>query len=312
MKPRLNDYSRSLAAFGLGCLFLLFVVNTVPAQGPPVGSWDFVLTGSERGVAQIFFHEDGRLDGRMVFAAFGRSTNNFATNFYGGAAIIGQWSYVKPTAPNRILGVINRVSGLAGTTALETNGLSFRGTVRESKMNLRGFGDQGRVTFTGIPLAGANDLSGTYYGSGQRQAAAGFVEIFELGHPPSIDYVTNITVTASDCSVTNDLVTTNSGTITHTVTIIQQTCYVTNVIVRPVINDFVDNYYDVVGGGPGYNYAGRLLVSQQKFAAFYQSRGAEFLTVYTGRFDPVMGRGTLIGTDGVNRGIRLTIRPGGP
>jgi hypothetical protein len=312
MKPRLNDYSRSLAAFCLGCFFLVFTASTAFTQGPPVGNWDCVLTGSERGVAQIFFYEDGTLDGRMVFTPFGRSTNSVATNFYGGAALMGRWSYLKPTAPDRIIGIINRISGLAGTATLETNGLSFRGTVRESKINLRGFGDQGRVTFTGIPLAGANDLSGIYYASGQRQGAPGFVEIFDLGHPPAIDYVTNITVTASDCSMTNVLVTTNSGTVTQTITITQHTCYTTNAIVRPVFNDFPANYYDVVGGGPGYNYAGRLLVSQQKYAAFYQSRGGEFLTVYTGRFDPVMGRGTLVGTDGVNRGIRLTVRPGGP
>ena len=225
------------------------------------------------------------------------------------------------------MGIINRVSGLAGTTTLQTNGLSFLGTVRESKMNLRAFGDRGRVTFTGIPLAGANDLSGAYYATGQKQgASAPFVEIFDVSAPPSIDYVTNILITANDCSVTNSVFTTNSFsttnggtifnnvTVTENVTITQQVCYVTNTFVRQVINDFPANYYDVAGGGPAYDYAGRLLVSQQKYAAFYQARGLNdaFVTVYTGRFDPVTGRGTLLGTDGVNRNIRLTIHPGGP
>ena len=89
-------------------------------------------------------------------------------------------------------------------------------------------------------------------------------------------------------------------------------------VVLPVFNPFPVNFYDVGGRGPGYEYAGELLVSRQRYAALYQGQGANdrFITVYAGPFNPATGRGSLVGTDGVNRNIKYSIYhgplPGGP
>jgi hypothetical protein len=270
------------------------------------------------------------------------------TNILGGAKIEGNWSYASPTTTNRIVGFINLLSTQAGSTQLVTNALSFNGSARASKLTLLARGYPGQVMFLGIPLQQTNDFIGSYYAIGRKQGApAPFVEAFDLSPVSDPEYRTNTIVTALDCSTTNlttitnysffmitsvvtnecvainDPLTTNYCAITNTtlvtnstfattVTITRQTCLSTNTGLVEFRNPFPTNYYNVRGSGPAYQYEGLFLVSRQKYAAFYQVQGAnnQLVTVYAGPFNPATGRGSLIGTDGVNRNIKYSIYHG--
>jgi len=319
MSTHLYLSSRALAC-SLGCLLSFIPAVLLAAQGPPVGQWDCVLSGKEQGVAHLFFNPDGALSGRAVFTYTGKTTGIFTnsgvvyTNIFGGAALEGNWSYASPTATNRIVGFINLLSTQAGSTMRITNALSFNGTTRASRLTLLSRGYPGLVTFRGIPLQSTNDLSGTYYASGRKQGApAPFVEVFDLTPVPESEVIPTTVVTSYDCSTTNSTVVTNmDGSTITTITITRQTCQTTNTVFTPVSNPFPENFYDVAGRGPAYEYAGQLLVSRQKYAAFFQGQGSNdrFITVYAGPFNPSTGRGSLVGTDGVNRNIKYSIYHG--
>ncbi|MGH8244917.1 MAG: hypothetical protein ACREUU_00635 [Gammaproteobacteria bacterium] len=291
-----------------------------------------MLSGNEQGVAHLFFSPEGTLagrgtiTGRVLFTYSGRTTGVFTnrgvvyTNIFGGAYLEGNWSYASPTTTNRIVGFIDLLFIEAGSTRRITNALSFSGAARASRLTLLSRGYPGQVMFRGVPLEITNNLTGTYYGTGQKQGApAPFVEVFDLTAVPELEVVPTTVVTPFDCSTTNTMVATNVGgsTIT-TITITRQTCLSTNTVLTPIFNPFPVNYYNVQGSGPAYQYSGLLLVSRQKYAAFFQRRGPNdrFITAYAGPFNPATGRGSLVGTDGVNRNIKYSIYhgpvPGGP
>jgi hypothetical protein len=326
MRNHLNILPWVLASC-LGCL-LFFLPTVARATQPPVGTWDCVVSGSEQGVAHLFFNADGTLAGRVILTFSGKTTGTFTnkgityTNFVGGARLDGRWSYATPTSTNRIVGFINGVSGLAGTTTSVTNGLSFSGTARGTRLTLMASGYSGPVTFRGIPLETTNALTGTSYANGSKQGTpAPFTEVFDLTPAPELDLITTSLRTTIDCSSTNVTLETDHFSTTNLDSIInitnyftyvivtQQVCFVTNTVTTTLFNQFPANYYAVVGGGPAYEYTGRILVSRQNYAAFYQARGVndEFITVYAGPFNPSTGRGSLLGTDGVSRNIKYAI-----
>ena len=129
---------------------------------------------------------------------------------------------------------------------------------------------------------------------------------------------TNTAIMPFDCSTTNYTSNTNYDamtgitTITNYVVITQQVCFVTNTTITTIPIDVPANYYYAEGAGPAYEYAGRFLVSSQRYAAFLQARGTNsaFLTGYAGPFNPATGRGSLLGTDGSSRNIRFAINHG--
>lgn|GEM_PF-6647527 len=314
--------------------FVMFLPSLLlAAQGPPVGQWDCVLSGHERGVAHLFFNADGTLNGRAMFTYVGKTSGIFTnrgvvyTNIFGAAYLEGNWSYASPTTTNRIVGFINLLSSQAGSTELMTNAVSFSGTARAAKLTLLSRGYPGQVTFVGIPLQSTNDLRGSYYGTGQKQGGPGpFTEVFKLTAAPELDIITNSVSTPANCFTTNITFTADSYSITNFdsiimvtnfvnfITITQQVCFVTNTTVATFTNSYPANYYSVEGSGPAYQYTGRLLVSRQKYAVFFQGRGLnnEFITTYAGPFNPATGKGSLTGTDGVNRNIKYSIYHGPP
>ena len=61
---------------------------------------------------------------------------------------------------------------------------------------------------------------------------------------------------------------------------------------------------------------GTLLISHQRYAAFFQDRSEEVLgprvAAYAGPFNPSRRRGILKGTDGANTGITYRFEPAAP
>src|SRR5262249_9223861 len=146
----------------------------------PVGSWDLVFTGLQRGVAQITFNNGGTLTGFEVITAKphssnqdldGRppgiqndrvvsgSSNQPPTLLFGGGGLTGSWGY--DTAAH-VVGVITE----SGSEL--TNGISFQATVKEGvHISMTGFRAGFRTSYRGVPLVAlTNDFSGDYYSTG--------------------------------------------------------------------------------------------------------------------------------------------------
>jgi len=250
----------------IASIALLSSSSSVSGQGTPVGSWDLVLSGRERGVAQITFNGDGTLSGVAAYCFNGSqffTTNSggaLRTNFYGASLVSGGWIFDRT---NRFSGYLNffAQTGSSGTN-YTTNGFSFRGTARNNRVNLKAVGSPGTVDFRGIPLAAPSVDMGddSYLGTARsRRLPFQMFEIFQLS--------------------------TESP-----------------------------NFYDVTGAGPGFSYDGTFLVSNQRYAAFFQNRGtgqggSARVAAYAGPFNPAKRTGTLIGTDGAVTGIKYRIAP---
>jgi hypothetical protein len=196
---------------------------TLQAQVIPDGSWDVVLSGSQRGLAQITFYPDFTLDGveAITFkrkSASSSSSNNSrggdndsrgdtggtvstasSTNYYGMASLTGSWTYDNR---QRIIGFISEVDG---TNVV--NGISFRAVVRADRITINGVGNGARTTYRGVRLNALPDISGDYYGQG-KSGGNSFNEVLTLvpnGDPntydatgvgPAYDYIGIVMVSA--------------------------------------------------------------------------------------------------------------------
>jgi hypothetical protein len=98
-------------------LLLAFACGaTAQVEESPVGDWDFVMGGAQRGVAHMTFAADGSVTG---FAVFTYTRFDDRTNTFGAASLFGGWSF-KNSSEKRIVGYITLESDS------ETNGISFR------------------------------------------------------------------------------------------------------------------------------------------------------------------------------------------
>jgi hypothetical protein len=255
-------FLRSVLAFCLGSLNFLAASSTLWAQTSPIGAWDFILTGNQRGVVKLAFFEDGALDGIGVLTLTSVTPDGTGiSNLFGGVLIRGEWLFERT---NRISGFMNLIT--EGSTNLTTNGISFHGTARPNRLNLMGFGFPGRVNFRGIPLSETNvvDLGGDISFLGRVKAKTIPFPRLEIFHLTTIQ----------------------------------------------------PNFYAVVGGGPGYDFTGNLLISNQGVAAISQFRGNESVVpavaTYVGPFNLKTRRGMLKGVDDQNPVIRYRITPEAP
>ncbi len=77
-----------------------------------------------------------------------------------------------------------------------------------------------------------------------------------------------------------------------------------------------ENFYQVLGRGPAYDYDGLFLLSRQHYAGFYQqvlgSNTVGQISAYAGPFNIRTRRGSLIGTDGTNTTVKYRMLPEGP
>jgi len=180
----------------------LVLCNAAPSargQNSPEGTWDFVLSGNQRGVAQITFLPDHTLTGAEIITvkqssnrtnsvnddprggfggesrtpSTGGGSSSSVTNFYGKANLAGSWTF---DAARRVIGVITESGGANSIT----NGISFKASVRpNTRMTMTGIRKGRRISYTGVPLIALPDFSGEYYGQG-KAAGRAFTELFTL------------------------------------------------------------------------------------------------------------------------------------
>jgi hypothetical protein len=168
---------------------------TLTAQsGSPIGPWDIVMRGDQKGIAQITFNNDFTLSGREVVTVNpdskksvdprggltggirvdGPASTNGTTNvyFYGSTEITGVWGF---DSAGRIVGIL-----IEGEGDL-VNGVSLRGKRVGSRLTLVGRHEGRTIHYRGVPRADVVDISGRYYVTGKRDGQP-YVSIFDL-HP---------------------------------------------------------------------------------------------------------------------------------
>jgi hypothetical protein len=248
------------------------------AQNSPEGTWDLVLSGSQRGVAQITFLPDqtlfgleivtdkprsssaggsanprgGEEDGSREENGTSGSSTNLGSSIYGRVGLSGIWTF-----DNRL-----RIIGLMiedGGTNHFTNGLSFRAVVRPGAITMTAVREGRSITYRGVPLQPLPDLSGNYYGIGKK-AGLPFTELFTLA-PGSLM-----------------------------------------------------NEYNVGGVGPNYFFTGSVMVSAKKQFAFFSKIGDptnSLLRSLAGSFRPSNSTASLKGVaenaDGDDSNVNLKV-----
>ena len=156
MNTMASKITRRAAAFSAACLLLGSIAPIAQAQpASPVQVWDIVVSGTQRGLAQITFSSDFTLSGVEIITGtihdsstdtnprgpffsgsrlpFPENTNSTpVTNFYGRAYLSGRWTY---DSAGRTIGVMSESGGPDSLT----NGISFKAVVRpDVRINIEG------------------------------------------------------------------------------------------------------------------------------------------------------------------------------
>ncbi len=213
MKTLLRDCWRTTAA-GLFAGALGWAAS-VSAQTPnPVGTWDVVLHGDQKGVAHFTFYDDYTLDGREVVNYVPKakadpdsdlrgggsggprvtppgSTNNPA-RFFGGAPVQGVWS---PSDTRG--GLVGMYVELGGSSEI-TNYVSFRGKVTgANRLNLVAHHGNRKYQLRGIHQTVLPDITGRYYLSGKRDYNS-YIRVFDVAADPYATLPNQYLVTPAD------------------------------------------------------------------------------------------------------------------
>jgi hypothetical protein len=322
MRTHVANLTSSLRGLctGLATTGLLLATNTPglsQALPPsPVGTWDFVVSGSQQGIAFLTFNKDFSISGYEVITMkasvppsvdmrnpsggdTGRgglvSTNTPTVSsnlfFFGFGPIEGTWQL---DDRGRTVGFFTEGSEL-GSEALSA---SFVATVRPGKRmtfkavdspNPALLGTQPRTSvFQGIPFAAGAALDGSYTGNGAvtsttvPDSSQRFVEFFALTNAVSLLSDPSFLATYPDF--------------------------------WPLTNSpAVSNSYFLSGSGPGYTNFGLAVLSGQKKLAiaslnFSSSTASNsILRSEAGPFNAVRLNGSLVGIDDNSDKINLRV-----
>ena len=282
---------RSLHLFALASAGLLLTA-TVPfghaAPQSPVGDWDFVLSGKQRGVAFISFNPDSTITGGQIIVpvkppipktptvdprnpdgittrpgdtATTPTTSGSSTttsNVIGATSIGGFWTY---DSSGRVIGNLSQIyQDLDSTTTVTTNGTN---TVIVLVMKTNGIAFRAVVT-TGVRMT-LNAY--TRYGTVTYRGV------------PTMD------LTDLDGDYTAE--TRQDGLLAFEIFTLEQ-------------DPSKLNAYNITNGlGGSYNFSGAALFSRQKQMAIYTISNEEKpkLSTYVGSFNPTTRRGSLNGAN---------------
>jgi hypothetical protein len=283
----------------------------------PVGTWDFVVSGSQQGVAFLTFNKDFSISGYEVLTfkssvpstdarnptggdtgrggltstnSSGSSSNTSTTLIIGFGPVEGFWQ-LDPRG--RTVGFFTEGSELAN----DARSPSFVATVRPGKrMTLKATdspdpnlsGEQPRTSvFQGVPYVAGPALDGSWMGNG---AAASTTAISPSGRFVEFFTLTNAMSQLSDPTFLDN-----------------------NPFFWPLTNSpAVSNSFFLSGNGPGYTNFGLALLSNQKKLAIVTrnisaSSTNSSLRSETGAFNPAKGNGNLNGIDDSFTKINLKV-----
>jgi len=233
----------------------------------PVGTWDFVISGAESGVAFITFNGDNTFDGVEIIAPKSKGgtsddgrtvgddgridppvsgTNTAGNVLYGTYDISGEWAF---DISGKVIGFFPEISSVftGSETNTVTNSVSFVASVVPGRrMTLKGSSGIGKVQFRGVPFTGVPDISGPWSGQMEKGNQT-FTELFDISFAGPF-------------------------------------------------------HFDVIGDGPTYSFDGLALVSSQGAIAMhtsYDTGSNSFLArVVAGKFNFKAFKASLRGTEG--------------
>jgi hypothetical protein len=291
----------------LGASLLCALATPARAQEDPSGTWDFVISGSQQGVAFLTFEKDFSINGFEIITSYtppvtedGRggtendrdpSVSATLSNqvLIGFTPVSGTWNF---DLKGRTIGFLNEGEEAGGDLALSA---SFIATVRGGRrltMKVTDSPNPERVDFKprhrvykGIPLQPNDDISGEFFANGVHNsetngAAQKFTEFYTL---------TNfVSAVAGDPSFLDAFPVFAS-------------------IADPEGDNGSANAYFMTGHGPGYTNWGLALFSAQRKLAIVSVmtdtvNSNSLLRSLSGNFkvgSGVNGAGRLFGTDDV-------------
>jgi hypothetical protein len=269
------------------------------AQAPsPVGDWDLVFSGSQKGLAAITFNPGNTLSGfeivrptprkssstvevdprwglrepgrTVVITSGGTTAPKVITNLLGSAPLNGVWYN---DAEGKTIGILNQLSQTVKPVESYVTNI-FNGEIT-TNVTLVVISETNAISFRAVVVPGSRITVYTYGPDG------------------------NNVLRGTPASVTPDLLSGDFYAIGKRdgLNFIE----FLNLQQDPVIA----NKYDVDGMGPGYTFLGRVLVSNKKQIAVVtlSQDGAAVLSVYTGSFSLTSHKGKLSGIDSSERKI---------
>lgn len=279
----------TLAALGL------LLPAAVQAQTPPspVGDWDLVYSGRQRGLAVLSFQSDftftgyeilrptppptpkpadpdpnprptsGRVGDSITTGGSGGATT--VTNLLGSAPISGTWGY---DVRGKLIGILNQLSLTVKTLEVVTTNIIDNVPVYSTNLVDTLVTETNAVSFRGTVVPGKR-MTLALSGQNGNNSLAG-LPVIPLADQSGPFYVTG-----------------RRGTVS----------FVEFLDVTP--DPLMLNRYNYTGTGAGYTFQGRMLVSRQGRIAITAFTNDEepVLTVYTGQYDRTRRRGELRGTD---------------
>lgn len=282
---------RSLRLLTLAVAGIL-ITATAPlghaAPNSPVGDWDFVLGGKQRGVAFISFNSDSTITGgEIIVPVKPRSpksstvdprnpegittrpsdtptttptagSSSTTSNVIGGSVIGGFWTF---DSNGRVIGNLSHIYQDLDSATTVTNNTTNTVTMLVSKTN--------GVAFRGVVTPGVRMTLNTYNSIG------------------TVTYKGVPTVDLDDLDGDYTAETKRDGLLAFEFFTLEQDPSVLNV-------------YNITNGlGGSYNFSGVMLISRQKQMAIYTVSQEEDprLSTYVGAFNSTTRRGTLKGAN---------------
>ncbi len=308
----LHLISLKLAALTAAVLLLSSPAGRAQSPPPtPAGDWDIVSSGREQGLVILNFVQDtaygGTLTGykivrpvprknsggnvdsrhpsvpgddteRVAATGSGGSTGSKpSTNFLGSAGIDGEWAF---DSAGKLIGFLNQVSDreIKPVEVITTNVVDGF-IVLSTNVVLKGVTTTNSVSFRGTVVPGSRITLCTYGPDGNNTLR---------GKPR-----------------------TDPGNLGGSFYAIGKRASVNFVEFSTLAQFSIPTAYNVDGSGPGYNFTGEALVSNQKKIAILTltEEGVPLLTVYTGSFNLTSRKGKLSGEDSNGKKTSYNFNP---
>ena len=304
-------YLTSLKLAALTVASLLLGSTATRAQTPPspVGNWDLVFSGSQKGLAVLTFNADNTLTGYEVVRPIPRKSSSSTdvdprhptvddpgrtvvttttgsgttppkviTNLLGSAPITGVWYH---DTAGKTIGLLNEIVQSVQPIEMYMTNVVDGEVIISTNVVLTIISETNGLSFRAVVVPGSRITVYTYSPNGNntlRGTPASIVpdllsgDFYAIGKRGSLNFVEFL-----------------------------------NLLQDPMIS----NRYDIDGIGPGYSFVGRALVSNKKQIAIatLAMDGSAVLSVYTGSFNLVSRKGKLSGVDSSDRKLTYNLSP---
>ncbi len=306
---KLHLTSLKLAAFAVAGLLLGSSATRAQTPPSPVGDWDLVYSGSQKGLALLTFNSDNTLTGYEIVRptprkgststdvdprhpggelgrtvvtttpGSGSTAPKVITNFLGSAQNGGIWYH---DSAGKIIGLLSQVSAttVKPVETYMTNIVDGQ-IIVTTNTTLEAITVTNAVSFRGIVAPGSRITINTYGPNGNNTLR---------GTPATI----NTNLLSGDFYAVGKRAELNFIEFLN----LQQ-------------DSLLPSLYNLAGNGAGYSFFGEALVSNRKQIAVVTLSldGSAVLSVYTGSFNLVSHKGKLSGVDSSSRKLTYNLSP---